>query len=172
LFMKSAVGMKYFNVFGPNEYHKEDMRSVVIRAYFQAKKTGKVRLFKSYRPQYRDGEQMRDFVYVKDAVKATLFFLERPEVNGIFNVGTGTPRTFKDLAMGLFSALGKDPVIEYIDMPAGLEKKYQYYTCAKMDKVRFAGYKQKFASLEESIYDYVINHLEKDPRSETETERG
>jgi ADP-L-glycero-D-manno-heptose 6-epimerase len=167
-FLKTSVGLKYFNVFGANEYHKGDMRSVVIRAYYQAKKTGMVRLFRSYRQEYNDGEQLRDFVYVKDAVKATLHFLERPDVNGIFNVGTGTARTFKDLALAVFSALGAEPSIEYIDMPDGLEKKYQYYTCARMEKIRFAGFRQKFMSLEEAVRDYVVNYLEKDARTEPE----
>jgi ADP-L-glycero-D-manno-heptose 6-epimerase len=169
-FLKTAVGLKYFNVFGPNEYHKGDMRSVAVRAYFQAGKTGRIRLFKSYRREYKDGEQLRDFVYVKDAVKATLYFLGRPDVNGIFNVGTGMARTFNDLAFAVFSALGREPDIEYVDMPEGLEKTYQYYTCAKMDKIRFAGFRQKFLSLEEAIHDYVVNYLEKDTRSETQAE--
>ncbi|MBD3397528.1 ADP-glyceromanno-heptose 6-epimerase, partial [Candidatus Micrarchaeota archaeon] len=116
-----VVGLKYFNVFGPNEYHKGDMRSVAIRAYFQAKMDGRVRLFKSYRPDYNHGEQMRDFIYVKDAVAITLAFLERPEVNGLFNVGTGNPRTFNDLASSVFNALNTPPDIEYIEMPPGLE---------------------------------------------------
>lgn len=163
--LKHAVGLKYFNVFGPNEYHKDDMRSVVIRAYLQAKQSGKVKLFKSYRPDYRDGEQRRDFIYVKDAVRITLSFLERPSANGIFNAGTGTPRTFKDLAAAVFSALGKKPNIEYIDMPEGLEKRYQYYTCADLGKLRAEGLNAEFLSLEESVSDYVQNYLEKDPRS-------
>jgi ADP-L-glycero-D-manno-heptose 6-epimerase len=167
-FLENAVGLKYFNVFGPNEYHKEDMRSVAIRAYFQAKKTGKVRLFKSYRPEYGDGEQCRDFIYVKDAVKITLHFLEKPEINGIFNAGTGSPRTFKDLATGVFSALGMEPHIEYIDMPEGLEKKYQYYTCAESEKLRGVGFEHNFFSLEDAVKDYVTNYLEKDERGETE----
>jgi ADP-L-glycero-D-manno-heptose 6-epimerase len=166
--LKNAVGLKYFNVFGPNEYHKGDMRSVVIRAYFQAKQSGKVKLFKSYRPDYLDGEQQRDFIYVKDAVRITLSFLEQPSINGIFNAGTGTPRTFKDLASAVFSALGKAPNIEYIDMPEGLEKRYQYYTCANLSKLRATGFNSEFLSLEESVTDYVTNYLEKDPRSSQE----
>jgi ADP-L-glycero-D-manno-heptose 6-epimerase len=165
-FLDRSVGLKYFNVFGPNEYHKGDMRSVAIRAYFQAKKKGKIRLFKSYRPEYRDGAQRRDFIYVKDAVRITLFFLERPEVNGIFNVGTGTPRTFNDLAAAVFSAMGGKPVIEYIDMPDGLEKRYQYYTCADSHKLGEVGYQEGFHGLEDAVEDYVRNFLEKDPRSE------
>ncbi|RJQ55223.1 MAG: ADP-glyceromanno-heptose 6-epimerase [Nitrospiraceae bacterium] len=165
--LKNAVGLKYFNVFGPNEYHKGDMRSVVIRAYWQAKRSGKVRLFRSYRSEWKDGGQSRDFIYVRDAVRITLHFLERPEVNGIFNAGTGTARTFNDLALAVFSALGNDPTIEYIDMPEGLETKYQYYTCAQMEKIRFSGFKHRFMSLEEGVHDYVVNYLERDARCAT-----
>jgi ADP-L-glycero-D-manno-heptose 6-epimerase len=169
-FLKRAVGLKYFNVFGPNEYHKGDMRSVAIRAYFQAKKAGRVRLFKSYRPEYRDGEQQRDFVYVRDAVRITLHFLEHPYINGIFNAGTGRPRNFNDLATAVFKALGQEPTIEYIDMPEGLEKRYQYYTAADVRKLRDSGFGAEFTSLEEAIQDYVVNYLEKDPRGETDPE--
>lgn len=165
-FLKSAVGLKYFNVFGPNEYHKGDMASVALHAYFQAVSSGAVRLFKSYRPEYAHGEQLRDFIYVKDAVKITLHFLERPEVNGVFNAGTGTPRNFNDLVRALFSALGLEPRIEYIDMPEGLEKRYQYYTCAQVNKLRFTGFRNEFTPLEEAVRDYVCNYLQKDPRSE------
>lgn len=165
-FIKKAVGLKYFNVFGPNEYHKADMRSVVIRAYYQIKKSGRVRLFKSYRPEFADGEQRRDFIYVKDAVKITLHFLEKPELNGIFNAGTGKPRTFNDLAKGTFAALGLEPQIEYIDMPQGLEKRYQYHTCARMEKLRLSGFQTQFVEMEEAIRDYVVNYLEKDESRE------
>ncbi|MEW6352049.1 MAG: ADP-glyceromanno-heptose 6-epimerase [Thermodesulfobacteriota bacterium] len=162
-FINHSVGLKYFNVFGPNEYHKGDMRSVVIRAYCQIKQTGGVKLFKSYRPDYLDGEQKRDFIYVKDAVALTLGFLDRPHINGIFNAGTGTPRTFKDLAGAVFAALGIEARIEYIDMPDGLEKRYQYYTAAELGKLRQAGWSEEFMSLEESVRDYVVNYLEKYP---------
>lgn len=162
--LENAAGLKYFNVFGPNEYHKDDMRSVVIRAYFQAKKLGEVKLFKSYRSEFKDGEQCRDFIYVKDAVKITLHFLERPELNGLFNVGTGKPRTFNDLANAVFSALGKQPNIRYIDMPEGLEKRYQYYTSAQTDKIRLSGFRQTLTPLEDAIYDYVTGYLLKDQR--------
>ena len=123
-FLKNAVGLKYFNVFGPNEHHKADMRSVAIRAYYQAKESGRVKLFKSYKPEFKDGEQSRDFIYVKDAVKITLHFLERPEANGLYNAGTGKPRNFNDLASAVFSALSMETKIEYVDMPEGLAKKY------------------------------------------------
>lgn len=167
-FTKHSVGLKYFNVFGPNEYHKADMRSVAIRAYFQAKKTGKVRLFKSYRKQYADGEQLRDFIYVKDAVRMTVFFLEHPDVYGIFNVGTGRPSSFNKLANAVFSALKITPDIEYIEMPEGLEKRYQYYTCADTSKLVAAGFNYKLQELEDSVRDYIQEYLEKDSRSETD----
>lgn len=171
-FSKRAVGLKYFNVFGPNEYHKGDMRSVVIRAYFQVKKHGRVRLFKSYRPGYQHGAQRRDFIYVKDAVKITLHFLQRPDVNGIFNAGTGNPRTFNALATAVFAALGKEPEIEYIDMPQGLDKRYQYFTSADLDKLTEAGFKSDFMTLEDAIREYVQDYLEKDPRGDQDPEAG
>lgn len=157
---KHMVGIKYFNVFGPYEFHKGDMRSVAIRAYYQAKQTGKIKLFKSYKPDFKHGEQRRDFIYVKDAVRITLAFLERPDVNGIFNAGTGIPRTFNALAHAVFSALGMKPEIEYIDMPDGLEKRYQYYTCADLEKVKEADIGSEFLSLEDAVKDYVISGLE------------
>jgi ADP-L-glycero-D-manno-heptose 6-epimerase len=163
-FLKNAVGLKYFNVFGPNEYHKADMRSVAIRAYYQAKETGVVKLFKSYRPEFKDGGQQRDFIYVKDAVKITLHFLERPELNGLYNAGTGKPRDFNDLAAAVFSALNMETKIQYVDMPEGLEKKYQYFTRAQTDKLLAGGFDHEFGSLEDSVKDYVQNHLEPDGR--------
>jgi len=165
-FIKRAVGLKYFNVFGPNEYHKADMRSVAIRAYYQAKTTGRERLFKSYRPDYREGGQQRDFIYVKDAVKITLHFLDKPQINGIFNAGTGLPRNFNDLAAAVFSALGKKTVIEYIDMPEGLEKRYQYYTAADTSKLKTSGFDCRFSPLEKAIEDYIVNYLEMYPDRE------
>ena len=169
-FLTKAVGLKYFNVFGPNEYHKDTMRSVAIRAYLQAKKTGRIKLFKSYKPDYADGEQKRDFIYVKDAVKITLHFLEKPDLNGLFNAGTGNPRTFNDLAAAVFSALKIEPNIEYVDMPEGLEKRYQYYTAADADKLRESGYASTFLPLEDAVEDYVLNYLENDPRAEIDPE--
>lgn len=166
-FLKRSVGLKYFNVFGPNEYHKGDMRSVAIRAYIQAKRTGIIKLFKSYRPDYMDGEQRRDFIYVKDAVKVTLFFLQEPQTNGLFNVGTGQANTFNTLANSVFSALKIPTRVEYIDMPPGLNKRYQYYTCAKPDKLRRAGYLENFGKIEDAIKDYIVNYLEKELDSET-----
>ncbi len=155
------AGLKYFNVYGPGEDHKGDMRSVVHKAYGQIRETGGVKLFKSYRPDYRDGEQTRDFVYVKDAVDLTLFCGENPQASGLFNCGTGRARSWNDLAQAVFAALGLEPRIEYIDMPPVLRGKYQYSTQAEMGKIRAAGYAQPFHSLEDGIRDYVQNHLAK-----------
>ncbi|MCX8034405.1 MAG: ADP-glyceromanno-heptose 6-epimerase [Thermodesulfovibrio sp.] len=159
--LNKIVGLKYFNVFGPREWHKGDMRSMVLKAYEQIKKDGKIRLFKSYNPEYKDGEQLRDFIYVNDAVDMTMFFLENPDKNGIFNIGTGNPRSWNDLAKSVFSALGLKPDIEYIDMPEELKGKYQYYTKAEMEKIKSAGYNLKPTPLEEAIKDYVVNYLER-----------
>lgn len=163
-YLNAFVGLKYFNVYGPNEYHKKDMRSFVCKAYEQIKESGKVRLFKSYKPEYPDGEQKRDFIYIKDAVDITLFFYERRELCGIYNVGTGVPRTWKDLVHAVFNALGLYPVIEYIDMPEEIREQYQYYTCADIGKLRRAGYEGEFTSLEDGVRDYVLNYLEKGRR--------
>lgn len=169
-FLERSVGLKYFNVFGPNEFHKGDMRSVAIRAYEQIKKTGRVKLFKSYKPEYKDGEQLRDFIYVKDAADITLHFLENRDANGIFNAGAGEARNFKDLAAAVFTALGLKPDIEFIDMPPGLAPKYQYYTRAEVKKLVDSGYSAGFHTLETAVHDYVINYLEKDPRVDTHSE--
>jgi ADP-L-glycero-D-manno-heptose 6-epimerase len=159
--LKSIVGLKYFNVFGPREWHKGEMRSMVLKAYEQIKREGKIKLFKSYNPKYKDGEQLRDFIYIKDAIDMTLFFLENPHINGIFNVGTGIPRSWNDLANAVFCALGMKPNIEYINMPEEIKGKYQYYTKAEMDKIKSTGYNLKTTSLEEAVKDYVVNYLEK-----------
>ncbi len=182
---EGIVGLKYFNVFGPNEYHKGDMRSFVLKAFEQIKTTGKVRLFKSYKDEYADGQQVRDFIYVKDAVDMTLFFLDNPKTNGLFNIGTGKARTWNDLAKAVFTAMGspreinlnkqshkasvessisrgKKPSIEYIDMPESIRNQYQYFTQAEMNKLRKAGYKKQTTSLEDAIKDYVQNYLQKD----------
>lgn len=153
------VGIKYFNVYGPNEYHKGDMRSVVHKAFEQVRDAGKVRLFKSLNPKYKDGEQMRDFVYVKDAVDMTLFFLDKPHINGIFNVGAGKARTWNDLVTSLFNAVGKPVNIEYIDLPNHLADKYQYFTEANLGKIKNAGYEKSTISLEDGVTDYVKNYL-------------
>lgn len=153
------VGIKYFNVYGPNEYHKGDMRSVVHKAFEQVRDTGKVRLFKSLNPNFKDGEQMRDFVYVKDAVDMTLYFLDNKNMNGIFNVGAGKARTWNDLITSLFNSIGKPINIEYIDLPKHLTEKYQYFTEANLSKIISAGYKQPTTSLEDGVTDYVKNYL-------------
>ena len=159
---KKIVGLKYFNVFGPNEYHKGDMRSFVIKAYEQINASGKVRLFKSYKPEFKDGQQMRDFIYVKDAVDMTLFFLDNPKVGGFFNIGTGKARTWNDLVKAVFAAMDKSGNIEYIEMPESIRSQYQYYTCADITKLRKAGYKKETTTLEDTIKDYVQNYLQKD----------
>lgn len=155
------AGIKYFNVYGPCEDHKGDMRSVVHKAYEQIRDTGEVRLFKSYKPEYQDGEQVRDFVYVQDAVAMTLHFLEHPEVSGLFNCGTGQARSWNDLAHAVFAAMGREPNIRYIEMPAELQGKYQYFTQADMAKVKRAGYDTPFTSLEDGVKDYVQEFLSK-----------
>jgi len=150
-----VVGLKYFNVYGPYESHKGDMRSMVHKAYGQIKKTGKVQLFKSYRPEFADGEQMRDFVYVKDAVAVTLYFLDHREIGGLYNCGTGQARSWKDLMNAVFTAMKVKPNIEFIEMPEILRGKYQYFTQADMSKLRAAGYAAPFTSLEDAVLDYV-----------------
>ena len=153
-FQDRMVGVKFFNVFGPNEYHKEDMKSVIAKAYDRAVAEGKMKLFKSYNPKYKDGEQMRDFIYVKDAVEALLFFMEHRQVNGIFNLGSGHARTWNDVARALFAAIGKPAAIEYIEMPEILKPRYQYFTEADMGKLRKAGYVKTFLPLQDAVRDY------------------
>jgi len=157
--LDQVVGLKYFNVFGPNEYHKGPMRSFVHKAFEQIRETGRVRLFQSHRPDYKDGRQLRDFIYVKDAVEMTLFFAEHPEANGLFNIGTGQARSWNDMAAAVFEAMGKPAEIEYIPMPETLRDKYQYYTQADISKLRATGYRQPVTPLEEAISDYVKNYL-------------
>lgn len=153
------VGLKYFNVFGPREDHKGDMRSVVNKAYQQIRDTGTVKLFKSYRPEYRDGEQVRDFVYVRDAVAVSLFFYDNRDVSGLFNCGTGRVRTWNDLVNAVFTAVGKPPKIEYIEMPESLRAKYQYHTQADITKLQEAGFKGDFTRLEDGVAEYVKTWL-------------
>lgn len=161
---EKVAGVKFFNVFGPNEYHKGDMRSVVHKAFGEIRETEKVRLFKSYKPDYPDGGQMRDFIYVKDCVDVLWWLCRNPGVGGIFNLGTGVARTWNDLARAVFSALDMEPQIEYVEMPEGLGDQYQYFTEARMEKLRAAGYRAEFRSLEEGVRDYVVTHLrQKDP---------
>jgi len=155
-----CAGIKFFNVFGPNEYHKGDMTSVIYKAFHQIRATGKVKLFKSYKSEYGDGEQRRDFVYVKDCIEALWWLLGHPDVNGIFNLGTGQSRTWNDLIHAVFSAMNREPSIEYIDMPIEIRDQYQYFTEAKMDKLRDAGCPVVFNPLEDTVRDYVVNHLQ------------
>lgn len=155
------VGLKFFNVYGPNEYFKGSMASMVFHGYHQIKDMGKIRLFKSCNPQYQDGGQLRDFVYVKDICSVILWLLENPSVNGLFNVGTGKARSFQELAEATFASLELSPNIEYIDMPEHLKEKYQYYTKAEMQKLRKAGYNKDFYSLQKGVKDYVQCYLEK-----------
>jgi ADP-L-glycero-D-manno-heptose 6-epimerase len=158
--LRKIAGLKYFNVFGPNEYHKGNMRSFVVKAFEQINATGKVRLFKSCNPDYADGEYKRDFLYIKDAVDMTLFFCDNPKVNGLFNIGAGAARTWNDLAKAVFAAMGRSVNIEYIDMPASIRNQYQYFTQADISKLRKAGYKKQITSLEDAIKDYVRNYLQ------------
>lgn len=154
------AGIKYFNVFGPGEDHKGDMRSVVNKAFRQIEESGRLELFRSHRPDYQDGMQERDFVYVKDAVAITLFFFDHPDVSGIFNAGTGRTHTWLDLANAVFAALGREPRIDFIDMPETLRDKYQYYTLADIRKLRAAGFDAAFQPLAESVADYAQNRLD------------
>jgi ADP-L-glycero-D-manno-heptose 6-epimerase len=158
-FLKKIVGLKYFNVFGPNEDHKGDMRSLVHKSFSQVKNEGVIRLFKSYRKDYRDGEQKRDFLYVKDAVAMTLHLAANKKAGGLYNIGSGAARTWIDLANSVFTALGKKPQIEFIEMPETIRDKYQYFTQANISKLRAAGYREKVTSLENAVADYVKNYL-------------
>jgi ADP-L-glycero-D-manno-heptose 6-epimerase len=153
------AGLKFFNVYGPNEYHKGRMASVVFHAFHQIQKEKKVRLFKSYKPEYAHGEQKRDFIYVKDVAEVIFFLLTRRPKSDIYNLGTGNARTFNDLVKPIFEALNLPVNIEYIDMPDSIRNTYQYFTEAKMDKLRKAGYTLPFTSIEEGVKDYVENHL-------------
>lgn len=153
------AGFKFFNVFGPNEYHKGRMASVIFHAYQQIEQTEKMRLFRSHNPNFQDGEQMRDFVYVKDVTTVLLWFMQHRKKSGIYNIGTGYARPFTALAAALFKSLNKEPQIEFIDIPADIRDKYQYYTKADMKKMRQIGYKKQFYSLEKGINDYVRCYL-------------
>ncbi|HEY2727700.1 MAG TPA: ADP-glyceromanno-heptose 6-epimerase [Parafilimonas sp.] len=162
------AGLKFFNVYGPNEYHKERMASVIFHACKQIETHGCVKLFKSYKEEFKDGEQLRDFIYVKDIVKVIAWIFKTmknnkwiSEKNGIYNLGTGKARTFNDLVKATFAALDKEPKIAYIDMPNDLLETYQYFTEASMIKLKHAGYEEPFASLEEGVNDYVRNYLSK-----------
>jgi ADP-L-glycero-D-manno-heptose 6-epimerase len=154
-----CVGLKFFNVYGPNEYHKGSMQSVVARSFEAVQRGGPVRLFRSYRTDYADGGQLRDFIYVKDCVGVILWLLDTPQVCGLFNVGSGSACSWLDLAHALFSATRRQPVIEFIDMPPGLIHAYQYFTQARVERLRSAGYRKPFTTLPAGIEDYVRNYL-------------
>lgn len=161
-FPKQYIGLKFFNVYGPNEYCKNQMASMVYHGYKQITETGILKLYKSYNSKFLNGEQKRDFVYVKDVCKIIKFFLENPTLNGLFNVGTGEAESFNSLAKSLFAALQIIPNIEYIEMPDKLRKHYQYFTEADNRKLRDIGYTGGFYSLSEGVYDYVTNYLQQD----------
>ena len=156
------VGLKYFNVFGPNEYHKDEMRSVVCKAFPDAKAGKPVRLFASDRAGIPDGGHARDFIYVKDVAAVSLWLLDNPRVSGIYNVGTGRARSFNDLIRALFRALKREPRIEYFEMPANLRGQYQHRTEARMERLRAAGYDAPFTPLETAVEDYVTHYLDRD----------
>jgi ADP-L-glycero-D-manno-heptose 6-epimerase len=160
--LERFVGLKFFNVFGPNEYHKAQMRSFVLKAFEQIGRQGRVQLFKSHRPDYGHGQQLRDFIYVKDAVEMTLFFFDNPDIGGLFNIGTGVARSWDDLAKAVFAAMGQPPAIDYVDMPETLRNKYQYFTQADMTKLGAIGGTVSTTPLEETVKDYVQNYLMKE----------
>jgi ADP-L-glycero-D-manno-heptose 6-epimerase len=153
------VGLKFFNVFGPNEYHKNRMASVIFQAYNAIQETGKMKLFRSHHPDFKDGEQARDFIYVEDIAQVILFFMNHRKDSGIYNVGTGKASTYLSLTKAVFKSMQLDENIEFIDTPEDLRGKYQYYTCANIDKLRSIGYNQPFMDLEKGIDDYVRNYL-------------
>jgi ADP-L-glycero-D-manno-heptose 6-epimerase len=158
-YLRQAVGLKYFNVFGPNEDHKADMRSMVHKAFHQIRESGRVRLFRSHRPEFRDGEQRRDFIYVKDAVAMTLHLAAEPSLHGLYNVGSGVAHTWLDLAHAVFAALDVPPRIDFIDMPDALRDRYQYSTQASIERLRASGYRAEITPLGDAIADYVRGYL-------------
>ncbi|MDW8344606.1 MAG: ADP-glyceromanno-heptose 6-epimerase [Verrucomicrobiae bacterium] len=159
--LKQIIGLKYFNVFGPNEEHKGEMRSMVSKGYAQIVATGKLRLFRSYHPAYRDGEQKRDFLYVKDAVAMTLHLAAHPDAHGLYNIGSGQAHTWLELANALFAAMNRPPQIEFVDMPETIRAQYQYCTQADISKLRDTGYARPVTPLAEAVADYVTNYLTK-----------
>ena len=161
-YLKEIAGLKYFNVYGPNEYHKEDMRSIVNKAFYQIKKTGKARLFRSYSDKYADGDQKRDFIYVKDAVEMTIFFADNPNLCGIYNIGTGKANTFNSFVKPIFKVLGAKENIEYFEMPEVLQGKYQDFTQANMAKLINAGYKKEITKIGDAVTDYISGYLNTD----------
>ncbi len=158
------AGLKFFNVFGPNEYHKGAMASVLSKVFDLAKAGEPVRLFKSHRAGIEDGDQRRDFIYVDDAVGVVRWLLDTPSVNGIFNVGTGKARSFRDMISAMFAALGSAPKIEYIGMPEAIRGSYQYFTESRVENLRRAGYNAGFTPLEDAVKQYVTGFLDRDDR--------
>ena len=156
------VGLKFFNVYGPNEYHKGGQQSVIAQIYPRAAADAHCLLFKSHDPQYPDGDQMRDFVWVGDCVDVVMWCLDNPQVNGLYNLGTGQARTFLDLASAVYRALDKEPKIKFIDTPTEIRDRYQYFTQADMRSLRKAGYTRQFTALESGIHQYVVNYLHAD----------
>lgn len=161
-FPAQHVGLKFFNVYGPNEYFKGPMASMVYHGFKQIRESGRIQLFKSCNAAYRDGEQLRDFVYVKDVCDVVLWLMQHPSISGLFNIGTGRAQSFRELAEATFKAMGKNPNIVYIDMPEHLRAKYQYYTKAEMSKLREAGYPSAFRDLNRGVADYVQGYLARD----------
>lgn len=153
------AGFKFFNVYGPNEFHKSRMASVIFHAYHQILKTGQMKLFRSHNPEFENGKQLRDFVYVKDVVDVLIHFMKNQKASGLYNLGTGKARSFLDLTTSTFHALGREPVIEFIDTPEDIRDKYQYFTEANMQKVRDYGYDKPFTALEDGVEDYVKHYL-------------
>lgn len=159
---KQYAGLKFFNVYGPNEYHKGGQKSVICHIFPSVKENKPVKLFKSYNANYKDGWQLRDFIYVNDVVDVIVWLLQNPKINGLFNVGTGTARSFYDLAKATWNALGLEEKVEFVDMPENIRDRYQYYTQANISKLRTAGYTKPMTSLEDGVNDYVTKYLNRD----------
>ena len=155
------VGLKFFNVYGPNEFHKNEMKSVILKIYEKVSNNLQVKLFKSHNVKFKDGEQLRDFIYVKDVISIIEWFLDNPKINGLYNVGTGKPRSFNDIAKSIFKNTNKATSLKYINTPPKIRKQYQYYTKANIKKLRDSGYKKSFFTLEEGIKDYIREYLRK-----------
>jgi ADP-L-glycero-D-manno-heptose 6-epimerase len=169
-FLNKIVGLKYFNVFGPNEDHKGEMRSLVHKSFAQVQSKGVIQLFKSYRKDYKDGEQKRDFLYVKDCVAMTLHLAATPKANGLFNIGSGGARTWIDLSNAVFTALKKKPAVKFIEMPEAIRSKYQYFTQANLMRLHGAGYSTPITSLENAVFDYARKYLVPEKRLDPSVE--
>ena len=157
--LDDIAGLKYFNVFGPNEYHKSEMKSIILKSYEQIKESGSIKLFRSHKKKFKDGMQMRDFIYIKDTVDMTLFIYDNHNANGIYNVGTGKARTFYDLAVNVFTALGKKINIEYIEMPDAIRNRYQYFTQADLSKLNNIGYHKNIMQFEDAVSEYIRDYI-------------